>query len=73
MIVYDNRCTPCARKQQWRELRNFARLHKLPLQRFDISKDINARERAAQYDVDVPFVVHDKTALKLGEPWERLL
>lgn len=73
MIVYDNVCTPCARKQLWRELRNFARQHRLPLQRIDVSKDHAARKKAEQYGIEVPFVVHNNVALKLGEPLERLL
>lgn len=73
MILYDNVCTPCVRKREWRELRNFARAHKLPLARLDVSKDRQAREKAEQYGIDVPFVVNGKTALKLGEPLEKLL
>lgn len=73
MILYDNVCTPCARKQKWRELRNFAREHKLLLKRFDISKDAKARQEAEAYELDIPFIVHGKIALSLTEPLERLL
>lgn len=73
MILYDDVCTPCVRKQPFRDLRKFAIKHKLPLRRVDISKSREIREAAEQYGIDVPFVVNGKVALKLGEPLEKLL
>jgi hypothetical protein len=73
MIVYDNVCTPCVRKQEWRDLRSFAREHKLELARVDIKKQPQHKEKALQYGIDLPFVVHGNVALSLSEPLEGLL
>lgn len=73
MILYDNVCTPCVRRQQWRELRRFAVKHKLTVKRVDVRGNKESLEEARQYGIDLPFVVHDKVALSLSEPLERLL
>lgn len=73
MILYDNVCTPCARKREWRELRRFAVKNKLTLTRIDVSRNHDKREEAAKYEIDLPFIVHGNVALKLGEPLEGLL
>jgi len=73
MILYDNVCTPCVRKQQWRELRRFAAKHGLPLTRIDIRKQQQHREKALAYGIDFPFIVHENVALSLNEPLEGLL
>lgn len=38
MILYDNVCTPCVRKQEWRHLLRYARINKLDLRRVDLRK-----------------------------------
>lgn len=73
MILYDNVCTPCVRKQEWRELRRFAVKHKLELTRVDIKKQPQYRDKALSYEIDLPFVVHGNVALSLREPLEGLL
>lgn len=73
MILYDNVCTPCVRKQEWRQLRKFARDNDLPLTRIDVRKNPKHKEEAQQYEIDLPFVVNGDVALSLSEPLERLL
>lgn len=73
MILYDDRCTPCARKQQWRDLRQFAAGNGLPLERIDLSRHRERTPEAEEYKLSVPFVVHEGKALSLNEPLEGLL
>lgn len=73
MILYDNVCTPCVRKQQWRELRRFAVKNKLTIKRIDVRSSKETLDEARQYGIDLPFVVHGNVALSLSEPLERLL
>jgi len=73
MILYDNACTPCVRKQEWRNLRHFAREHKLELTRVDIRKQPQYEDDAMKYGIALPFVVHKNIALSLSEPLEGLL
>lgn len=61
MILYDNVCTPCVRKQEWRWLRNFARKHKQELTRVDVKKQPLAM-KDIWWDTDViplPVVVFE--------------
>jgi hypothetical protein len=57
MILYDNVCTPCVRKNEWRELRRIARKYKVELTRFDVKKQPQ-HMRNAWWDCDtIPLPV----------------
>lgn len=73
MILYDDVCTPCVRKAEWRALRRFARKHNIPMERIDVRKQPQHADKAKSYEIQYPFVVHDGIALSLTEPLERLL
>lgn len=73
MILYDDACTPCVRKQEWRDLRNFVRINHLNLKRIDIRKQPEFRHEALKYAIDFPFVVHEGKAVSLSDDLRRLL
>lgn len=58
ITLYDNGCTPCLRKQMWRELKAKCAEKRVLLARKDTSKDVEAREQAnTLYNMKMPFVV----------------
>lgn len=71
MILYDNVCTPCVRKQQWRDLRRFAIRNRLTVNRVDLSKQ---PEKEPHIDgVKIPFIVHEGKVISLNGNFEELL
>lgn len=73
MIVYDNVCTPCARKQEWRELLRFARKNKVELTRIDIRRQPKSKNDMwwATDSIPLPVVSYeangDRVAVNLSE------
>ena len=58
ITLYDNVCTPCQRKQLWRELKAKCAEKRVLLARKDTSKDTQARNDAnTLYNMKTPFVV----------------
>lgn len=58
ITLYDNGCTPCLRKQMWRELKAKCAKKRVLLSRKDTSKDLKARDDANTiYNMKTPFVV----------------
>lgn len=73
MIVYTTSCLPCTHKRKWRELKQFAREHSMQIEERRVTRNPEWRAEAEQYEIDMPFIVHDKVALSLSEPLEGLL
>lgn len=60
ITLYDNVCTPCVRKQMYRDIKKKCSLLRINLVRKDISKDPEARHNAESvYNLSVPFIVTD--------------
>jgi len=58
ITLYDTGCTPCVRKQLWRELKAKCAEKRVLLARKDTSKDVQARNDANTiYGMATPFVV----------------
>lgn len=58
ITLYDNGCTPCLRKQLWRELKAKCAEKRVLLSRKDTSKDVQARNDAnTLYGMAAPFIV----------------
>lgn len=73
ITLYDTVCTPCKRKALWRELKHFATLNKIPLRRVDVTKQPQKLEEAVAFEIELPVVVLNKSAVKLGEDLGTLL
>lgn len=72
MIVYSKTCLPCTNKLLWKKLKTFARENGL----FIETRRTNRPEYQAEadaYEIEQPFVVHEKAALSLTEDLNKLL
>lgn len=73
MILYDNVCTPCVRKQEWRQLRRFARQQNAELTRIDVKKQPQHLNKIWWNTEQIPLPVveyeisGDKMAVNLTE------
>lgn len=73
MILYDDVCTPCARKQEWRQLRQYARKNKHELIRFDVKKQPDHVKDMwwGNDSIPLPVLVYgidgERTAVNLSE------
>ena len=68
VTLIDNVCTPCVRKQLWKQLKAKAAEKRILLQRKDIRKDPQAKQDADNlYGRAVPFVVLDGKDMSVEE------
>jgi hypothetical protein len=68
VVLYDSVCTPCVRKQLWKQLKAKAAEKRLLLQRKDVRKDPQAKHDADNlYGRAVPFVVLDGKDMSIEE------
>lgn len=68
IILYDHKCTPCLRKELWKEVKRKCRKDGLILTRKDTSKDLVARDEAnTKYGLPTPFIVVDGQAMSVEE------
>ena len=73
LIVYSNRCMPCAQKQQWQAIKHFAKENSLIVRQRNVMLKKDWKEQAEQYEIELPFAVLNGNAVALTEPLERLL
>lgn len=68
ITLFDDRCSPCARKALWKQLKTKAAEKRLLLQRKDIRKDPQAKHDADNlYGRAIPFVVLDGKDMSVEE------
>jgi len=73
MIIYTKKCLACHDKALWKTIKNFCKVHNLPLEERRVSINNEWAKEAASYEIDLPFAVHGKTALSLNEDLEGIL
>lgn len=68
VVLFDDRCSPCARKALWKQLKAKAAEKRILLERKDISKDQQAKHDASNlYGRATPFVVLDGKDMSIEE------
>lgn len=72
MIVYTKTCLPCTHRQQWRDLKQFARQRGVTIEQRRITHKPEWQLEAESYGVALPFIVNGDQVISLNEPLERL-
>ena len=69
VTLFDDRCSPCVRKELWKQLKAKAAEKRMLLERRDVRKDPIARHEAdVVYGMPTPFVVNEKgVAMSVSE------
>lgn len=67
VTLVDNVCTPCVRKPLWKQLRAKAAEKRVLINRIDVSKSKEEREKAMSYNMALPFIVENGKALTVAE------
>lgn len=68
VTLYDTVCSPCVRKELWKQLKAKAAEKRILLQRKDIRKDPQAKHEANNlYGRAIPFVVLDGKDMSVEE------
>ena len=72
MILYTKRCLACVDSRRWRQLKRFAHKNNLELEVRRTDRMPEWNEEAKKYEIEQPFIVHNRQALSLSEPLERI-